>query len=336
MATALQPTQLDFFEILYHRGNAYFSKEKHLYRNLLAGNKGEKIVLQLIEEFGQKDWTVLRNIWLNKDGIFECDLILITRFYLYLIEIKHYQKRFTYENGVCYYDYREMPRNGIEQARRNHVFLREISNGFISPSNVRAAILFTGNNCTVDIKTPIDFLEVKDRTELVEFIEEIAEEEARIQNYPIDTERLIARLEEYEKANPYAPTPLKPEEMTNIRKGMRCMHCHSFNVRIHQAHIECACGLHESREEATIRTICEYGVLKFGQPMTYKGLLEFFGGQISRDLLKKIVQDHFEINQNGRYTKIINKNLPYFLLTSEFTIKNPKIFHVQGIKNIIF
>lgn len=333
-ATAYLPTQLDFYEILYTRGSSYFSKKKRLYKNLKAGAIGENLVLELLEEYGQRNWTVLRNIWMNKDGDFESDIILLTRFYVYLFEIKHYQKRFTYENGICYYGGREMPQNGIQQARRNCAFLKNICADIVPTEKVRGAILFTGSNCPVDIKTPVDYLDIKDRTEISEFIENIVTEETQTQKRPIDTERLITRFEQYETMNPYLPTPLTQDEMMEIRPGISCARCQNFNVKIHQAYVQCHCGLRESREEATIRTICEYGVLTFGQPMTYKGLLDFFNGQVSRDLLRKTIQDHFEMTQNGRHTHITNKNAPYITIQNVFSIKMPKILYAQGIKHI--
>lgn len=67
--------------------------------------------------------------------------------------------------------------------------------------------------------------------------------------------------------------------------------------------------------------------------MKYKDLLDFFNGQASRELLRKIVREHFDINQNGRHTKIMNKNLPYFKIQNEFSIKTPRTLYAQGIKH---
>lgn len=246
LATAHLPTQLDFYEIISYRGSPYFSKKKSLYQNLKSGAVGENLILELLEEYGRRNWTVLRNVWMNKDGDFECDIILLTKFYVYLFEIKHYQKRFTYENGICYYGNREMPRNGIQQARRNRTFLKNICADIVSSDKVRGAILFTGSNCPVDIRTPVDYLDIKDRTEISEFIEQIVAEENRVKEKPLDAERLITRFEQYETMNPYLPIPLISDDMREIRGKISCARCQSFKVSIQHTHIHCACGLHES------------------------------------------------------------------------------------------
>lgn len=329
------PTQLDFFHILSQRGSAYFSKEKRLYYTLKAGAEGEATVLQLLKEFGRHHWVVLQNVWMNKDGNFESDLILITSHCVYLFEIKHYRKKFTYENGICYYDNNEMPRNGIQQARRNHVYLKNICLDIIPPEQVRAAILFTGKNCDVEIKTAIDYLDIKNRTQIIDFIQKIAIEEEDYLGQPLNADKLIAYFEQYEVMNPYLPTPLTDEEMTEIRGGIYCAHCFNFNLSIHQAYVKCSCGLKESREEATIRTICDYGMLTFGQPMTRRNLLSFFDGQVGKNLLLKTVSEHFIVNQNGSHTTIENKNLLYSKIKNEFNVKKPKVLYTKDTK-IVF
>lgn len=78
--------------------------------------------------------------------------------------------------------------------------------------------------------------------------------------------------------------------------------------------------MYESREEAIIRTICEYGVLNFDKALTTGKLLDFLNNQISRTNLLKVLKENFEMVYNSKYTYYLNKKLPYHKISREFHI----------------
>jgi len=329
------PTQLDFYQILYYRGSSYFSKEKKLYKSLKAGAEGEQLVLDQLREHGRKHWIVLHNVWMDKDGQFESDLILITRHCIYVLEIKNYTGKFTYENGICMINHYEISHNCVQQARRNYVNIKNICRGLINPKKIKGALLFVGEDNEVQMNTDIDYINVFDRIQLVGFIKTIAEEEEQYLNHPIDSAKIIARFEQYEIPNPYAPTPLTLDEMEHIRSGIYCAHCHSYNLEIDKHAVNCPCGLTESREEATIRTICEYGVLNFKSNLRRNKLLTFLNEQVSINYLTAtIIREHFIVVKNGSHTYYENMMLPFYKIYHEFTIKQPKIFHLENNQTV--
>jgi len=333
--TAHLPTQLDFYRILYYRGSSYFSKKKKLYKSLQAGAEGEQLVIDKLKEYGRKHWIVLRNMWMNKNGQFESDIILITSHCVYVFEIKNYTGKFTYENGACLINNREIAHNCVQQARRNYVNIKDICSGLISPKRVKGALLFVGEDNDVEMNTDIDYIDVFNRTQLVGFIKRIVEEEEQYLDYPVDVDSLIARFEQYEISNPYAPDPLTLDEMKEVRGGIYCAHCHTFKVKIHRHKVECDCGLIESREEATIRTICDYGVLQFESHLRRNKLVSFLKEQVSINYLTtKIIKKHFIVVENGSHTYYENKMLPYYKICDQFIIKKPKIFHLENNQSV--
>lgn len=92
-------------------------------------------------------------------------------------------------------------------------------------------------------------------------------------------ERVLNYLESYTTENPYPVEPLSPETLSGLRKGILCTKCTSHQVEVTKKFVKCRCGRNELREEATVRTIYEYGVLNFTAPLTVNALIDFFGSQ---------------------------------------------------------
>lgn len=324
------PTQLEFLRVLNFRGSDYFQEQKKLYRSLDAGDVGERRVLEYLEEFGSRGWVVLRNVWLNDFGTFECDVILITRYCVYVFEIKNYTGLFAYDEGKCYVEKMETSLNPIEQCRRNVVNLRNILRMSFPSLPIKAATLFAGIDNDVQILSAVSDIDIRNSTQLRRFVLDILNEERQSPPHRIPFEKIIAALECVEIVNPYMPQTLTADEFQHIRGGINCASCQSFEVTISKFKVVCSCGLTESREEAIIRAVCDYGVLNYGSNLVRKELVEFFDGQISSNLLKKVMDKHFSLKKNARYTHWINKNLSFDRISHSFVLKHPKIFTFMG------
>lgn len=333
----LMPSQFDFYQILNIRGSGYFTNQKKLYKSLEAGIEGEQKVLKYIQEYAPSHWTVLQNLWLRDFDRFECDLIVLTGNQVYVLEVKHYQGVLVYENGRCFYNGQETSLNPFEQIRTNHINLKRLCSRVSEGIDVKAAVVFAGDDHEVVMKTPLENIRVVTRNGIRNFILDIVQQEKRGQDERIDHERLLRLFDSCGIANPYQPAPLSVDEMKHVRPGIYCANCHSFNVQITKFKIVCPCGLHESREEAVVRTICDYGVLTYGWPLVRKDLMAFFDGQVSRNNLMSVIRKHFRIINNGSYTYYDNYNLPYHKITEHFTgIKARCYYHMNGDKCIFY
>src|SRR5699024_12575770 len=93
------PSLLDFTRIT-HRRKLMDPKEGEytLYR-LEMGELGEQTVLDFIEKYGNKDWFVFQNVWMDYYGSYESDIILITKQAIYVFEVKNYDGDFEYVYG---------------------------------------------------------------------------------------------------------------------------------------------------------------------------------------------------------------------------------------------
>ncbi len=321
------PSQLDFYQILAIRGSDFFTEQKKLYKSLEAGVKGEQKVMKYICEYAPPHWTVLQNVWLRDFDRFECDIILLTGNQVYVIEVKNYQGVLVYENGRCFYNTHETSLNPFEQIRTNHLNLKRMC-ARISPSiDVQATVIFAGDDHEVVMKTPLENVRVVTRNGIRNFILGIVQQENHAIAEHIDHARLLRLFKSCEIDNPYRPAPLSVAEMKHVCPGIYCANCHSFNVQITKFKVICSCGLHESREEAIIRTICDYGVLNYGRPLVRKNLMAFFNGIVSHTYLISICHKYFRVINKGSYTCYVNPGLPYKQINHQFIDVKPRHYY---------
>ena len=314
------PTQLDFYQILNIRGSTYFTEQKKLFKSLLAGAYGEQKVIKYIQEYAPSHWTVLQNVWLRDFDRFECDLILLTSNQVYVLEVKNYQGRLLYENGRCFYNSIETSLNPFEQIRTNHINLKQIFTRLSSSIDVQAAVIFAGDDHEVLMKTPLETIHVVSSNGIRNFILDIAQHEKRAQNEAIDHQKLLRLLKSCEIENPYQPAPLSESEIKHIRPGIYCANCYRFNVLITKFKVICPCGLHESRKESILRTVCDYGALTYDQSLTLKELHAFLDYQVSQTMLQKILNKHFIAQYRRQQIHYTNNNLPYSKIRNSFNI----------------
>lgn len=316
---ALYPTKLDFEMVAFQRGLLTTKKEKLNYYRTLAGVEGEATVLDYLQKYGRKHWVVIQNLWQNYSGPFECDLILLTRHKGYTFEIKNYKRIFFYKDGITKINGRVRSIDPFYQARRAYTNLENICLDQSYPMNFQGGVIFTGVDNHIEIHSEIKDLDIIPRTRLLTFIEEIAEEESLYTGEAINIPKILSCLEKYEIENNYLPKPVSPEKMKYARKGICCVNCKSYSVENKKYEIICKkCRFVEQREKAVVRTICEYGVLNFESNLTLKDILDFFGGQISRSYLFKIIHRHFTVVKNGRHGYILNKKFPYSKISGQF------------------
>lgn len=318
------PTELDQLRILSQRKRSFSENEQYKLSRLEAGNAGEETVIHYLETYGREHWVVLRNVWLDDYGISENDILLITYDCIYVFEVKNYTGTFVYDDGQCVINGRVNKNNCVAQARKAYLNVRDILLKLLSRLNVRGALIFVGTDNMIQINSPVEEIEIVQRNQLRHFITKIAEQENR-NTYPtIDQAAVIAHLEKYQVENPYRPNPLTPDEMKELRRGIQCARCGNDNLDIGRAqYIHCPCGLSEPRDKAIVRTICEYGVLRFDQELKIENLLPFFGGDISRSNLKRVLHEYFETVYKARYTYQVNKKLPLTKIESEIEFKLP-------------
>lgn len=311
---AKEPTQLDIERILNQHSYFRTPQEDYYFKRLEAGEKGEQMMLEYLEKYGKKEWGLLRNMWMNKDGPFEGDFILLTQHMSYLFEVKNYTSNFAYENGITKFNNRKHSGNPIHQTRRNTINLQDICDKLSHRIHVQGVLVLVGVDNYVEIHSEVKDIIILQRNQIKNYIQQIVEKDDLYKNKPINKKSLLRHFEKYEIERYYGPKAVPKTTIKKLRKGIYCLNCKSFDIKMNRKVIECSCGCVEDRTMAILRTICEYGVLTFNENLKIGELLDFFGGQVSHVSLRKVLRKYFVEIKKGRFTYYVNRKLPYYKL----------------------
>lgn len=305
------PSRLEVLRELQKREALDKSLKEEWYR-LETGNLGEQAVLNEIRAFGADHWKVLKNVWLEHYGVFESDLLLITSCGLHTFEVKNYNGDFDYNNNQCFLNGYKIGHNAISQAQKAATNLQQLFESAFCPVPVRGGLIFAGKHCDVNIQHSIDDLDILMFHQLRNHLEEIAKQD---RGCSINEDQILQIIEEHETQNPFSPEPISDDIKWRVKKGVLCAHCGSFEVDTSKAIFTCkSCGMRESRENAIVRTICEYGVIHFDKDLVLSHLVDFFGGQIARTTLRKYLKNHFTEKGQYKSSKFDNEMLPFVKL----------------------
>lgn len=289
---------------------------------LETGRQGEQKVLSYLQQFGSEHWHVLPNLWLDYFGKFECDLLLLTTAGIYPFEIKNYTGQFEFKKSQCLINGKKVGHNAIAQAQKVFINIKNILTDASVPVNIQGAAIFIGPHNEVLIHDPIEDIDIVRANQLRNYIWKIVQEERHYQGKPVDLQKILQVLKTYETENPFGQDNIPEEIKARAHKGIHCSHCGNFNLNTNLSYISCSCGMHEPRENAIVRTICEYGVIHHNKELTIAELVDFFDGEISRSTIRKYLKKHFKQIGNSKNVQYKNPMLPFNSIQEEFQLEN--------------
>lgn len=321
-----QPTKLETLREINKRGGLEHHKpyKDRLYR-LEKGHEGEERLVNYLKKYGAPHWTALRNIWLEHYGEFECDLLLLTRLGPLAFEIKNYSGKLELKNNQCLLNGKAISHNPFSQAQKVRTNLSEI----LQMPTLQGVLTFTGKHNPIQMHDPISGIDVRMLNELKHYIWQIAQQERQLRAYPIDTSPLLHKLAPYEIGKPSKEIDLPGEIKTRVRGGIHCCHCDHFNLKMNKSYIICACGMHEPREEAIVRTICEYSVIYPERELTTQALTDFFSGEVSKSTVFRHLTKHFKQTGVYRSAKFINPKQVFEHNKHDFDLTQPKYMRID-------
>lgn len=316
------PTEYEFQRLAVHRNIMTSKQELARFNRVKAGAAGEDRFYNLINEFGLDHWYLLRNSWFNDFADFECDFTLITGHCIHVFEIKNYFGRFVYHNGQCSSRGIDITYNPINQTRNAMVHMKNITNSFSKDIPVKGVLVFIGEHNEIHIKDEINYIDIISSNQIYQYIQNIIQEE-KLSPHIIDAPRLISHYEQFEIIKPHLPVPYSKEEVISGKRGIMCARCLNFDVKKVGSYIHCDCGYRESREEAIVRTACEYGALTYGQNFTVNDIKHFIANQASFQYLKKILSQHFLTVPNEKVLTFLNYNRDFPYINEKFEFQLP-------------
>ena len=322
----MKPTQVEMNRLADER-ELLSVKEKADFTRSKMGEIGENRVCDFIKTEARPGWTLIRNMWLSDDGPFECDIILITNHAVHTFEVKHYTGRFTYENSSCKIGNIKMAHDCIQQARKSFLKLQKICKKFNYHMPVNGSIVFSSPKNKVVINSTVEDIRVLEIPGLYEYLQDIKRDEDMHPQAPINTQILLEFLESYEIENLYQSFPYSAEQLATARKGICCGMCRSFNIEHSKHYVHCKCGFHESREEAIVRSACEYGALTYDRNFSTGDIWDFIDKQASKVFTQKVLATHFNLIQKNKHSNYENYGRDYLVVTDKFTFNKNAYYY---------
>ena len=105
--------------------------------------------------------------------------------------------------------------------------------------------------------------------------------------------------------------------------------CRSFDIEHSKHYIHCDCGSHESREEAIVRSACEYGVLTYDRNFSTGDISEFIGREASSSYIQRILAKHFHSSHKSSYSFYKNIGRDYPFIQKKFTFRKSAYRHIK-------
>ena len=323
--TTRQTSEYEFQKVAIRRNLITTQDKLNQFKRIEAGVLGEYKFEEIINLFGPDHWSYMQNVWLRDFTDFECDYLLFTNHCVYVFEIKNYFGKFEYANGQCSSRGVDITYNPINQARNATVHLRNIFNKLQPSLTVKGVLVFIGEHNHVEIHDDIDYIDILSSNEIYQYIQEIITEE-NCSSPTIDSYRLIQHLKSYTIDKPYQITPYSKEQLKEAKFGISCVRCKQFNLTKIRSYFKCSCGQYESKEEATVRTACEYGALTFGSNFTVSDIHHFMNKGVSRSYLIKVLDTHFEMDPTEGVLTFCNFNADYVKISNQFVYQLPRYF----------
>lgn len=101
--------------------------------------------------------------------------------------------------------------------------------------------------------------------------------------------------------NPYARFP--EYEFDQLKKGIACINCHSFNLEMLGRFLVCKkCKCEEHLHTAILRTIDEFTLLFPDLQITTNAVLKWCGGMVSMKTIRRVLSANYSVVKKGNST----------------------------------
>lgn len=298
--------ELQFLEILQGR-DGLNDKEQFSLKLQQRGFLGESELYDLLLKYGQRDWALLHDLWLGVGGTTQIDLMLVTHSGILVLDAKNYEGHYSHINGQAMINGKRVNHDIFTQLNRSIEKVREMCKQLGYNGTVKGRVVFVNPDSQLQVEGEAAELALN-RAGLIGLVQQIYESEvismpANLKTFQM--QKLIS--ERYRIKNPYPPKSLSVEQVSQLKSGLCCPECMSFEVELSRYKATCRqCGHVESKERVIVRTICEYGVLTHERVLRATEIRVLLGNQVPFHYVSKILSKNFQQLMTGRYSHYEN------------------------------
>lgn len=285
-----EPEELIILKALNKRMTLSEKDSQHYFR-LKKGYEGEVIFDELTEKL-QCECFILNDLLLKVNNTtFQIDTLIIFSKKVYFYEVKNFEGNYYYdsESDRLYKLPKTEYNNPIHQVNRSESLLRQLF------QNLGVNLPIDGNGVFINPKftlyqAPLDKPFIFP-TQIENYLEKLETMPSKLnENHKALADKLISL---HIKKSPY--TQLPPYEYEQLRKGITCEICNSFEVLVHGRKCICGdCGHEELVTTAVLRSVREYQLLFPNRKITTNIIYEWCSVIDLKKTVRRVLEKNFK------------------------------------------
>lgn len=278
--------ELQYLEVLHQRGGLTTEEEKE-YQKLLKGYQGETQFDKMCRYFLSAEFITIDDITLQLGkSVTQIDKLIAEEKVLWVVEIKNYQGNYRYENNCWTVNGKILSNNICEQLSRACRITQQILNQKGIKMTVKGVLIFINPRSEVKIVDSVNEL-VLSPNQIPQWLMSL--------KAPSKSMAWQSAIEDYRIPNYRTTRITTAERFAKLKKGIRCPNCGSFATKKQHYHtLECSCGYFQVKEKAILRTISEYGIIRYDISLKKKDIHEFIGKEYSLAYIETLLKKHFK------------------------------------------
>lgn len=284
--------ELLFFRALNHRSTLSTKDEAKLNR-LEKGYTGELIYDKIYDQVINHLYT-FRNIYLKiEDTTLQIDSLIVTDYGLIVHEIKNFQGLYEIINNKWTIRQSPLSNDPIIQLKRTTNKLHSLNYTLQENMSILGKLVFPNIEFNIESHDKEILEQIIIRSQLRRYFHELkgftSTEKANFYvNYI--AENIIE--------NPFFNRKVN---ITDVKKGVYCLKCNSFNMKKLQFHFKCQdCQCMDTIQTHILRTLSDYNALFYKEPITLSRLYEFIDGSVSKRSLIRVLSKYCTKTDLGR------------------------------------
>ncbi|WP_312097411.1 nuclease-related domain-containing protein [Niallia sp.] len=274
------------------------SNEKQYLVNLLKGMEGERAFDRITENL-LVDCYIINDLLLQtNNSTFQIDSTIITTEEIHLFEIKNYEGDYYYQNDRIYTINHKEISNPINQIRRNETLFQQLlqKHGWENKT-ITSSVVFINPEFTLyqaPLSLPFIF-----PTQIQQYLKRINPHSSKLNKYQKQLAEKLTAL--HITKSPFSKLP--PYEYKELKKGIYCKACNSFEVIEAGMNVVCEkCGYQESVETVVLRNVEELKLLFPSEKITTSLLYDWCRIIHSKKRIRRILETQYKIAGANRWS----------------------------------
>lgn len=289
------PKELLYFRALEKR--AYLNSVNQTKRDLLEkGYAGELLYDSIYDEVVSHLY-VFRDIYLKiENSILQCDTLIVSDQGFIINEIKNFRGIYNYENEKWYVRQREISEDPISQLKRTTNKLIKFKYMYNEKFISEGKVIFPNPDFSLESNHPTLWDYVIVRHQLRRYLYSLDDLQAGQR-----AKDLSEIIQKHIVENPYFDYS---SDLSEVKKGVYCRACTSFNLTKIKFHFVCDdCKHKDTVHTIILQALSDFNILFNKNFISRQELYDFLDGQISRSTLNRYFLKYCKRISNGRSSK---------------------------------